>query len=76
MTSPIHRAYNRARAEVGLPRDPRPYGRALFSDWLVLATGCPGLDVPRPDLPDVVHFVGASRPPEPPCPSRPVRGGR
>ncbi len=58
MTSPFHRAYNRARADVGLPRDPRPYGRALFSDWLVLATGCPGLDVPRPDLPDVVHFVG------------------
>ncbi len=58
MTSPIHRAYNRARAAVGLPRDPRPYGRALFSDWLVLATGCPGLDVPRQDLPDVVHFVG------------------
>ena len=54
----IKRAYNRARAQIGLPRDRRPYGRALFSDWLVLATGCPGLDVPRPDLPDDVHFVG------------------
>ena len=57
-TSPINRAYNRARAEIGLPRDRRPYGRVLFSDWLVLATGCPGLDMPRPDLSDVVHFVG------------------
>ncbi len=62
MTSPFHRAYNRARAEVGLPRDPRPYGMALFSDWLILATGCPGLDVPRPDLPDVAHFVGRIAP--------------
>ena len=62
MTSPFHRAYNRARAQVGLRRDPRPYGRALFSDWLVLATGCPGLDVPRPDLPDQIHFVGRVEP--------------
>jgi MGT family glycosyltransferase len=57
-TSPFNRAYNRARAEVGLPRDRRPYGSVLFSNWLVLATGCPSLDVPRPDLPDQVHFVG------------------
>ena len=61
-TFPFHRAYNRARAQVGLPRDPRPYGRALFSDWLVLATGCPGLDEPRPDLPDEIHFVGRLEP--------------
>lgn len=58
MTAPFHRAYNQARVEVGLRKDARPYGRALFSDWLVVATGCPGLDVPRPDLADVVHFVG------------------
>ena len=57
-SSPFKRAYNRARAEVGLPRDRRPYGSGLFSDWLVLATGCPSLDVPRLDLPDQVHFVG------------------
>jgi UDP:flavonoid glycosyltransferase YjiC (YdhE family) len=62
MSSPMHRAYNRVRSEVGLPRDPRPYGRALFSDWLVLATGCPSLDMPRPDLPEVVHFVGRISP--------------
>ena len=57
-TSPFNRAYNRARAKVGLPPDRRPYGSVLTSDWLVLATGCPSLDVPRPDLPDQVHFVG------------------
>ena len=48
---PFKRAYNQARAEIGLPRDRRPYGSVLFSDWLVLATGCPSLDVPRLDLP-------------------------
>jgi UDP:flavonoid glycosyltransferase YjiC (YdhE family) len=58
LTSPFNRAYNRARAEVGLPRDRRPYGSVLSSKWLVLATGCPSLDVPRPDLPAQVHFVG------------------
>jgi UDP:flavonoid glycosyltransferase YjiC (YdhE family) len=61
-TSPFSRAYNRARAKTGLPKDRRPYGRALFSDWLVLATGCPGLDVPRLDLPNQVHFVGRLEP--------------
>ncbi|HEX6759306.1 MAG TPA: hypothetical protein VF086_13000 [Propionibacteriaceae bacterium] len=49
---PLKRAYNQARAEIGLPRDRRPYGSVLFSEWLVLATGCPNLDVPRLDLPD------------------------
>jgi UDP:flavonoid glycosyltransferase YjiC (YdhE family) len=58
VSSPFNRAYNRARGEIGLPRDRRPYGSVLFSNWLVLATGCPSLDVPRPDLPDQVHFVG------------------
>jgi UDP:flavonoid glycosyltransferase YjiC (YdhE family) len=57
-TYPFKRAYNQARAEIGLPRDRRPYGSVLFSDWLVLATGCPSLDVPRADLPAQVHFVG------------------
>ena len=58
LTSPFNRAYNRARANVGLPPDRRPYGSVLTSKWLVLATGCPSLDVPRPDLPSQVHFVG------------------
>jgi MGT family glycosyltransferase len=59
---PFNRAYNQARAEIGLPHDRRPYGSVLFSDWLVLATGCPSLDVPRMDLPDQVHFVGRVAP--------------
>jgi UDP:flavonoid glycosyltransferase YjiC (YdhE family) len=59
---PFKRAYNQARAEIGLPRDRRPYGSVLFSDWLVLATGCASLDVPRPDLPKQVHFVGRLEP--------------
>jgi MGT family glycosyltransferase len=58
VTYPFKRAYNQARAEIGLPHDRRPYGSVLFSDWLVLATGCASLDVPRPDLPEQVHFVG------------------
>jgi UDP:flavonoid glycosyltransferase YjiC (YdhE family) len=61
-SSPFKRAYNRARAEVGLPPDRRPYGTGLMSEWLVLATGCPSLDEPRPDLPDTVHFVGRLAP--------------
>jgi MGT family glycosyltransferase len=61
-TYPFKRAYNQARTEIGLPRDRRPYGSVLFSDWLVLATGCPSLDVPRPDLPKQVHFVGRLNP--------------
>ncbi len=58
MTAPFQHAYNRARSAVGLPRDPRPYGSALLSDWLVLATGCPSLDAPWLRLPDQTHFVG------------------
>jgi UDP:flavonoid glycosyltransferase YjiC (YdhE family) len=58
MTAPFHFAYNRARSAVGLPRDRRPYGSALLSDWLVLATGCPSLDAPWLRLPDHIHFVG------------------
>jgi UDP:flavonoid glycosyltransferase YjiC (YdhE family) len=61
-TGPFHRAYNRVRTEVGLPPDPRPYGSALMSEWLVLATGGPSLDVPWLDLPDQTHFVGRLEP--------------
>lgn len=58
VSAPFNRAYNRARVGVGLPRDRRPYGSGLFSDWLVIATGCPSLDIPRPGLGDQIHFVG------------------
>ncbi len=62
LTFPFDRAYQRARAAVGLPRDRRPYGAVLMSRWLVLATGCPSLDPLRSDLPDTVHFVGRLEP--------------
>jgi UDP:flavonoid glycosyltransferase YjiC (YdhE family) len=62
MTFPFNRAYNRARVKIGLSRDRRPYGSMFDSAWLVLATGCPSLDVPRPDLPNQVHFVGRLSP--------------
>lgn len=62
LTSPFTRAYDRAREDVGLPPDPRPYGSVLTSSWLTLATGCPSLDVARPDLPTQVHFIGSISP--------------
>lgn len=62
VSSPVNRAYNRARAEIGLPRDRRPYGSVLISEWLVLATGCPSLDAPGLDLPDQTHFLGRLEP--------------
>ena len=74
VSSPVNRAYNRARADIGLPRDRRPYGSVLFSDWLVLATGCPSLDVPRLALPEQVHFVGRLEPAGAALPS-PTIGG-
>ncbi len=73
MTFPFNRAYNRARVRIGLSRDRRPYGSMFESAWLVLATGCPSLDVPRPDLPDQVHFVGQLSPAGATLPSAPSR---
>jgi hypothetical protein len=64
MTFPFNRAYNRARVKIGLSRNRRPYGSMFDSAWLVLATGCPSLDVPRADLPNQVHFVGRLSPQE------------
>jgi UDP:flavonoid glycosyltransferase YjiC (YdhE family) len=61
MTFPLTRAYNRIRQEVGLPRDPRPYGSVLFSNWLVLATGCPSLE-PGLDVAAQVRYVGRLEP--------------
>jgi UDP:flavonoid glycosyltransferase YjiC (YdhE family) len=62
VTSGAQRAYNRARAGLGLPPDRQPYGTALFSPWLTLVTGCPGLERPRHDLPSPAHFVGRLAP--------------
>jgi MGT family glycosyltransferase len=62
VTGRLQRTYNQVRAELGLPRDPQPYGIGLASPWLLLATGCPLLELPRTDLPETVHFVGRLAP--------------
>jgi len=59
---------NRMRAGVGL--GPAPAGRlmdSLYSPYLVVAQGVPGLDYPRADLPPYVHFVGRLATPSPPA---------
>ncbi|MEU7821631.1 glycosyltransferase [Catellatospora sp. NPDC049133] len=48
---------NRMRAAAGLP--PATGGMdGLLSRQLILAQGVPGLDYPRGDLPDFVHYIG------------------
>lgn len=58
LTSPFQRSYQRARRAAGLPADHRPYGAGFLSDWLVLATGCPGLEPPGRTTTAQVHHVG------------------
>jgi UDP:flavonoid glycosyltransferase YjiC (YdhE family) len=72
VTSGVQRAYNRARSRLGLPPDRQPYGTALFSPWLTLVTGCPGLERPRSDLPSPAHFVGRLAPARPTADDAPV----
>jgi UDP:flavonoid glycosyltransferase YjiC (YdhE family) len=62
LTSGAQRSYNTVRTGLGLPRDRQVYGTNLISPWLLLATGSPGLEEPRSDLPDQVHFVGGLAP--------------
>jgi UDP:flavonoid glycosyltransferase YjiC (YdhE family) len=50
---------NELRAGAGLgPVRPGRLFDGIYSTDLVLAQGVPGLEYPRPDLPDHVHFVG------------------
>jgi UDP:flavonoid glycosyltransferase YjiC (YdhE family) len=58
LTLPFHRVYQRVRAEVGLPKDRGVYGERFVSDWLVLATGCPGLEPYGVPTSRQVHHVG------------------
>lgn len=62
VAAPANRAYQQQRARLGMVRDRRPYGTALFSDSLVLATGSPGLDGGAVDRPDQIHYVGVIEP--------------
>jgi len=55
---PLDRAYAQVRAASGLPRTCTPFASALYSPWLVAATGSPSLEYPRSDLGAQFHFVG------------------
>lgn len=59
------RAYERIRAELGLPPDPRPALDAVASPMLHLQGCTPSFDYPRKHLPPTVHWVGALRPDPP-----------
>jgi UDP:flavonoid glycosyltransferase YjiC (YdhE family) len=57
--------YDRTRAELGLPKDPRPALDAVASPMLHLQGAVPSFDYPRRHLPPTVHWVGALRPDPP-----------
>ncbi len=56
------RRYERIRADLGLPPDPRPALDAVASPLLHLQGCTPAFDYPRRRLPPTVHWVGALRP--------------
>ena len=58
MTSRVQRAYLEVRGELGLPARDERFEMAWYSPWLVIASGTPGLEYVRSDLPATVHFVG------------------
>ena len=57
--------YDRTRADLGLPRDPRPALDAVASPMLHMQGAVPSFDYPRRHLPPTVHWVGALRPDPP-----------
>lgn len=57
-TAALTRLYRRTRREVGLPPDRETFATMWFSPQLVVASGVPGLDYPRSDLPPHIRFVG------------------
>lgn len=59
------RTYERVRADLGLPPDPRHVLDALASDQLHLQGCTPGFEYPVRDVPPTVHWVGALRPDPP-----------
>lgn len=54
----LERAYREVRVELGLPSTRTRFDSALYSPWLVLATGGPSIEYPRSDLGAQFHFVG------------------
>ncbi|WP_157674323.1 glycosyltransferase [Agrococcus carbonis] len=67
----LDRAWQAVRAQAGLPRG-KPFGEALYSPRLVIATGSPLLEWPRGDLPASVEFVGLLAPREAHLDERPL----
>lgn len=56
--TPVDRAYQRARAEAGLPGTRVGFPTMWYSPQLLISPGAPSLDYPRTDLPGHVRFVG------------------
>jgi UDP:flavonoid glycosyltransferase YjiC (YdhE family) len=59
------RVYDRTRADLGLPEDPRPALDAVASPMLHLQAAVPSFEYPRRKLPPTVHWIGALRPDPP-----------
>lgn len=57
--------YDRTRADLGLPPDPRPAIDQVASPMLHLQGATPSFDYPRRHVPPTVHWVGALRPDPP-----------
>ena len=57
----LQRRWDRERSLARAPHRTR-VATATGSPLLILTTGVPSLELPRPDLPDQVHFVGALAP--------------
>jgi len=59
------RVYDRARADLGLPRDSRAVAGATGWPYLHLQASTPAFEYPHRNLPGHVHWVGALRPDAP-----------
>ena len=57
-TARLTRLYQRTRTDAGLAPDRETFATMWYSPRLVVGAGSPGLDYPRTDLPDHIHFVG------------------
>ena len=57
-TARLTRLYQRTRTDAGLAPDRETFATMWYSPRLVVGAGSAGLDYPRTDLPDHIHFVG------------------
>lgn len=54
----LARRYQSTRRAAGLQRDHESFATMWYSPELIVAAGAAGLDYPRTDLPEHIHFVG------------------